>query len=117
MVVDRLSKYAHFIGIKHLFTAQSIAHIFIKEVVLHHGFPATIVSNRDRVFLSILWKELFKTQGSELHRSTAYHPQSDGQTEVVNKIMETSMRCFIGGQPQSWAKWLSWLEFWHNTSF
>lgn len=117
VVVDRLSKYAHFIGIKHPYTAQSIAQVFIREVVRHHGFPATIVSDRDRVFLSLFWKELFRTQGSALHRSTTYHPQSDGKTEVINKIMETFLRCFINGQPRSWGMWLPWLEFWYNTSF
>lgn len=86
-------------------------------MVRHHGFPATIVSDRDRVFLSIFWKELFRTQGSALHRSTAYHPQSEGQTEVVNKILETFLRCFINGQPHFWAKWLPWVEFWYNTSY
>lgn len=117
VVVDRLSKYAHFIGIKHPYTAQSVAQVFIREVVRHHGFPSTIVSDRDRVFLSIFWRELFKSQGSSLHRSTAYHPQSDGQTEVVNKTMETFLRCFINGRPNAWAQWLPWLEFWYNTSF
>lgn len=117
VVVDRLSKDAHFIGIKHPYKAHSVAQTFIKEVVRHHGIPATIVSDRDRVLLSVFWRELFQSQGTQLHRSSAYHPQSDGQTEVVNKIMENYLRCFIGGQPNTWAKWLPWLEFWYNTSF
>lgn len=117
VVMDRLSKYGHFIGVKHPFYAQSIALVFVREVVRHHGFPSTIVSDRDRVFLSLFWKELFKSKGTTLHRSTAYHPQSDGQTEVVNKVMETFLRCFINGQPRSWAKWLPLLEFWYNTLF
>lgn len=117
VVVDRLSKYAHFIGLKHPYTAQSVVQVFIREVVRNHGFLATIVSDRDQVFLSIFWRELFKSQGSSLHRSTAYHPQSDGQTEVVNKIMETFLRCFINGKPSSLAQWLPWVEFWYNTSF
>lgn len=99
VVVNRLSKYAHFIGVKHPYTAQSIAQVFIREIVRLHGFPATMVSDRDRVFLSLFWTELFKSRGSALHRSTAYHPQSDGQTEVVNKTMESFLRCFINGQP------------------
>lgn len=109
VVVDWLTKFAHFIGLKHPFDAFSVAAVFTKEVVRLHGFPASITSDRNRIFLGTFWRELFKLQGNALKRSTSYHPQTDGQSEIVNKSLETYFRCYLGSKPKSWAKWLACL--------
>nr|KYP48938.1 Transposon Ty3-I Gag-Pol polyprotein [Cajanus cajan] len=88
VVVDRLSKYGHFQPLKPDFTSLQVAEAFISSIVRLHGIPKTIVSDRDRVFMSRFWQQLFTLQGTTLAMSSAYHPQSDGQTEALNKCLE-----------------------------
>nr|GEV09195.1 reverse transcriptase [Tanacetum cinerariifolium] len=76
-----------------------------------------IVIDRDKVFLSNFWKSLFKVLKVNLHVSTAYHPQSDVQTEVVNRCLECYLRCMIRDKPKEWMQWLSLAEYWYNTNF
>ncbi|KAL4181718.1 hypothetical protein AMTRI_Chr12g272450 [Amborella trichopoda] len=79
--------------------------------------PKSIVCDRDPPFTSLFWQELFRLNGTNFNFSTTYHPQSDGQSEVVNLTVELYLRCFTSSQPKNWAKWLTWAKFYYNTSW
>jgi hypothetical protein len=117
VVVDRLSKYAHFCALPHPFTASTVAQIFMDQVFKLHGMPHSIVSDRDPTFTSNFWQELFKLQDTQLHLNSAYHPQTDGQTEVLNKCLKTYLRCFTYEKQHQWAQWLPFAEWWYNTTY
>jgi hypothetical protein len=114
VVVDRLSNYAHLCALQHPFTASTVAQLFMDQVFNLHGMPHSIVYDHDPTFTSIFWEELFNLQGTQLHLSTTYHPQTDGQTEVVNKCLETYLRCFASKMKNQWAQWLPLVEWWYN---
>lgn len=92
VVVNGLTKYSHFIPLGHPFTVISTFEIFFNKVIKYHGLPKSIVSDRDKVFISKFWKALFKMMGTQFHQSTSYHPQTVGQTERVNKCLENFLR-------------------------
>ena len=81
-----------------------MAEAFFNNVVKLHGVPKSIVSDRDKVFTSAFWQHLFKLQGTTLPMSSAYHPQSDGQTEAMNKVLEMFLRCYTYDHPKLWYK-------------
>jgi hypothetical protein len=111
VVIDKFSKYGHFIPIHHPYTAIQIAKLFLDHVYKLHGLPKAIISNRDPVFTSNLWLELFRLTDTKLLMSSAYHPQTDGQTERLNQCLEGFLRCTVHSCPRQWSKWLSIAEF------
>ena len=116
VIVDRLSKYSHFVPLRHPFNAKGLARLFVKEIIRLHGIPKSIVSDRGKIFMGTFWQEIHKLQGTKLNFISAYHPESDGQTEVVNKRLGNYLRCFSSTKPASWHSWLPWAEFCYNTS-
>jgi transposase InsO family protein len=81
--------------LKHPFTAQGVAKVFLDNVVKLHGMPRTIESDRDKLFTSQFWKQLISLMGVKQQLSTAYRPQTDGQSERVNQCLEMYLRCVI----------------------
>jgi hypothetical protein len=116
-VVDHFSKYAHFIALGHPYAAASVARAFFDDIVRLHGFPASIISDRDPVFTGNVWHDLFRMAGVKLRFSTAFHPQTDDQSEVVNKVIAMYLRCVTGDRPCAWVDWLAWAEYCYNTSY
>lgn len=117
VVVDRLTKSAHFIPVKAKRTASYLAKLYVKEVIRLHGVPSAIVCDRDPLFTSGFWRSLQAALGTKLNISSAYHPQSDGQTERVNKILEDLLRSCILDFGGSWEDHLYLVEFSYNNSF
>src|SRR5436190_10691969 len=117
VVVDRLTKSAHFIPIRLTYPIDKLSDLYIREVVRLHGVPLSIVTDRDPKFTSGFWKSLQKSLGSQLRLSTAYHPQTVGQSEQLIQILEDMFRACVLDFDGSWGKYLHLVEFSYNNSF
>jgi hypothetical protein len=115
--VDRLSKYAHFIALSHPYIAVTVARVFVSQIFKLLGMPSSIVSHRNPIFTSVFWREFFRLQGTSLNMSSSYHPQTNCQSEIVNKCLGNYLRCSTLDRPKQWSTWLPWAEYWYNTSW
>jgi hypothetical protein len=102
VIIDRLTKVAHFIPVKTTFGGATLAQLYLKEIVRLHGIPRKIVSDRGTQFTSKFWMSLQQAMGTKLDFSTAYHPQSDGHTERVNKVLEDLFRACVLTFDRNW---------------
>jgi len=117
VVVDRLTKLAHFIPINISFPVAQLAEIYIHNIVKLHGVPSSIVSDRDTRFTSRFWKSLQEVLGSKLRLSSAYHPQTDGQLERTIQSLEGLLRVCVLEQGGAWDGHLPLIEFTYNNSY
>lgn len=116
VVVDRFFKMVHFIPCKKMSDALHVAQLFFREIYRIHGLPASIVSDRDLHFLSFFWRSLWRLTNTSLDFSSAYHPQTDGQTEAVNGSLRNLLRCLVGENLWTWVTRLPQAEFAHNSA-
>src|SRR4051794_20177046 len=117
VVIDRLSKVAHFIPVKTTYQGPKLAELYISRIVSLHGTPKSILSDRGSQFTSRFWKKVQEGLGARLNFSTAYHPQTDGQTERVNQILEDMLRACVLEYGSKWEDYLPFAEFSYNNSY
>lgn len=117
MIVDRLTKSAHFLTVKTTYKACHLAWMFISEILRLHGVPTSIVSDRDPKFTSRFWREFQQAMGSKLCLSTFNHPQTDGQTERTIQTIQETLRACVLESGRNWKELLPLIEFVYNNSY
>ncbi|GJS23077.1 hypothetical protein Tco_0451709 [Tanacetum coccineum] len=117
VIVDRLTKSAHFLPMKKTDSIEKLAQLYLKEIVCKHGVPTSIISDRDSLFTSRFWKSLQEAMGTQLDMSTAYHPETDGQSERTIQTMEDMLRACVIDFGSSWDRHLPLVEFSYNNSY
>ncbi|GKC16086.1 reverse transcriptase domain-containing protein, partial [Tanacetum coccineum] len=117
VIVDRLTKSAHFIPTRETDSMETLTRLYIKEIVSRHGVPISIISDRDSHFTSRFWKSLQNALGTQLDMSTAYHPETDGQSERTIQTLEDMLRACVIDFGKGWEKHLPLVEFSYNNSY
>jgi IS30 family transposase len=117
VIVDRLTKSAHFLAVNQNDSGEKLVNLYVQEIMSKHGVPKTIVSDRGSIFTLAFWNQLHEALGSRLDFSTAYHPQTGGQTERTNQILEDMLRACALDFGGSWEEHLPLAEFSYNNSY
>ena len=117
MIVDRLTKSAHFLLVSNDDPLDKLAQLYVEEIVRLHGFPISIVSDRDPRFTSRFWSSLQDVIGTRLHFSTAFHPQTNGQSKRTIQTLEDMLRACVIEFKGSWDTHLSLMKFAYNNSY
>jgi hypothetical protein len=115
MIVDKLTMYAHFCALSHPFKANIVSTTFMDTIQKLHRSPKIIVSKKYPIFTRNFWTKLFSYLGTQLAHSSSYHPQYDGQTDIVKKCLEGYLRFFVFDRKTQWFKWLPLEEWLYNT--
>ncbi|GJS18402.1 putative reverse transcriptase domain-containing protein [Tanacetum coccineum] len=117
VIVDRLTKSAHFLPMRETDLTEKLTRLYIKEIVARHGIPVSIISDRDSHFTLRVWQSLHKALGTQLNLSTAYHPQTDGQSERTIRPLEDMLRACVNDFGNGWDRYLPLVEFSYNNSY
>ena len=117
VIVDWLTKSAHFLVVRMTFTLKKFYMLYIHEIIQIHGVPISIVSDRDPRFMSHFWKSFQKAMGTQLTMSTTFHPQTDGQSERTIQILEDMLRACVLDLKGSWEEHLPLVEFSYNNIY
>jgi hypothetical protein len=102
VVINTLMKSAHFIPVRMMYQAPDIAKIFVNEILILHGVPRKIISDRGLVFTGRFWMSFREVLGMQLNFNTTYHPETDGQTKITNQILEDMFRMYVMDQQKKW---------------
>jgi hypothetical protein len=116
VLVDKLTKMAHFVPCVKTIDANGMAKVLLHDVVRLHGFPLDVISDRDPRFMSDVWKSLLTFTGVRQHLTSPFHPQSDGQTERMNRSLIQVLRAYVNDTQSDWSDWLPTAEFAYNDS-
>ena len=114
VIVDRLTKSAHFLPVRTTYSAEDYARLYVREIVRLHGVPTSIISDRGAQFAANFWRSFQKGLGKQVNLRTAFHPQTDGQTERVNQVLEHMLRACVMDFKGCWEDHLQLIEFAYN---